>query len=358
MVFIPKTNKMQHDACEMLRAIVIDARLRQHHNLHILQSILMATCATPYPFPITKTNNTQYLLVLPPGIDREVFLNAHFGHLRETGYVAFPWSPAVNGTPMQMEFKVWVELEGMSPCSWTVEHLLHAAGSFGIVLEHTPMNNIASLERMCAVVAVPKLDLVPENTGVWVRGIMRTVKVTVHAWIDEPIPNSAPPDTTPPVEFFEQVKHNFAGPSVVQPTITQTHQGDSLTVDFDTLFSIWPTMKEGAEKSKIEVILKGSPLFAERLGTEASTSTSKNLDTVMVQGEVSNELEMTIANENGQDVHQGQGHNKNYEASDTVQHAAETNIPQSTVQTPALVLEESMGVPRHQMNQKPNPKST
>lgn len=91
----------------------------------------------------------------------------------------------------------------------------------------------------------------------------------------------------------------------------------------------------------------------ERLGTEPSSSKFKNLDTVMVQGEDSNELEMTIANENGQDVHQGQGHNSIYEVSAIVQHAGETNIPPSTVQTAAPVLEKSMGVPRHQINQIP-----
>lgn len=264
MVFIPETNQMQRDATDMLRAVVIDARLREIHSLHILQSVLMATCATPFPFPISKINGQQYLLLLPPGIDRETFLSAHAGHLKETGYIAFPWSQSVNGKPLQMKFKVWVELRGMSPCSYTIEHLLRAAGSFGIVLEHGPMANVTSLEKMRAVVAVPSLSLVPQYAAVWVRGIIRDVQVVVHAWIEEPIPLNIQPDTTPPQAFFDQVR----GATTNHPSgdSDTANPSDRLTINFDTLYNIWSSTAAGPERQKIESVISGSPLFKARQG--------------------------------------------------------------------------------------------
>lgn len=275
---------MQQDNCDMLRAVVIDARLRETHNLHILQSVLMATCASPFPFPITKMNDLQYLLVLPPGIDREAFLAAHANHLRETGYVAFPWSRSVNGTHLPMKYKVWVELKGMSPCSWTVEHLLRAAGYFGIVLEHGPMAAVASLEKMRAVVAVPDLALVPEFTGIWVRGIMRKVAVQVHAWIEEPIPMVIEPDTTPPAAFFDRVRTNSYNQSL---SLENSNNADTLSVDFETLFGIWSAMSAGNERSELEQILNNSPLFKERIDSaEGAKATGSH------RAELSRQLEL------------------------------------------------------------------
>lgn len=41
--FIPETNQMKLDALEFNRALVVDARLRPHHSLGAIQSVLMAT---------------------------------------------------------------------------------------------------------------------------------------------------------------------------------------------------------------------------------------------------------------------------------------------------------------------------
>lgn len=168
MVFVPQTIQMQQDKCKLQRGIVIDSRLRDVHNLNILQSILMATYATPFHFLITSINTTQYLFLMPLGINRDVFLTAYTVHLRDMGFIAFPWSPSVNGSPLEMKFKVWVSLKGMSLCSWTVKHLLRVTGSFGIVLHHASLACVLSHANMRAFVAVLDLELVPQNTTIWV----------------------------------------------------------------------------------------------------------------------------------------------------------------------------------------------
>lgn len=269
----------------------------------------MASCATPFPFPITKINDTQYLLVLPPSIDRDVFLSAHAAHLRETGYVAFPWSNVVNGTPMQMKFKVWVDLKGMSPCSWTIEHLLRAVGDFGIVLEHGQLACVPSLERMRVVVAVSNLELVPKNTTIWVRGIARIVQVEVLSWIEEPIPLFNELDTTPPQAFFDNLRSKPT--SITNDQLHSSNQ-EGLVVDYDTLYALWATAPpENREaKDKLEKVLLKCPRFSTCIA--GPSDTTKHIPTIEdgartaagSQSQIT--AQKTFSLENSSDVQNGQ----------------------------------------------------
>lgn len=91
--------------------------------------------------------------------------------MQDLGYVTYPLSPAVNGKPMHLNYKVWVELHPMAPNSWNVLSIMHAVNSFGALLDHSPMSCVKSLKKMIAVVGVPKLELVPRNATVWVKGV-------------------------------------------------------------------------------------------------------------------------------------------------------------------------------------------
>lgn len=162
-VYIPETNQMIIDAQHLHRAIVIDSRLKANHTMEIVQSVLMAVCKSDFPFPLTHMSGTQYLLLLPLGSDHHHFLLSYDKPLQDLGYVSYPWSPAINGYPMWLKYKVWIELHKMSPQMWTIDHLIAAASSFGIVLEHVAMHTVSSLEKMMVVVAVPDLNSNPEN---------------------------------------------------------------------------------------------------------------------------------------------------------------------------------------------------
>lgn len=181
IVYIPETTQMIMDGQHLHRAIVIDARLKTNHTMEIVQSVLMAICKFDYPFPLTHMSGTQYLLLLPLGSNRHRFLLSYDKPLQELGYVSYPWSSAVNGYPMRLKYKVWIELQKMSPQAWTIDHLIAAASSFGIVLEHVAMHKLNSLEKLKVVVAVPDLSFIPEKLVVWIRGIGRDVNVVVNS---------------------------------------------------------------------------------------------------------------------------------------------------------------------------------
>lgn len=72
--FIPETNQMKHDALELNSAIVIDARLRPTHTTNVLQSVLIATCKSDYPYPLTHMSSHQYFLLLSFSSDPNHFL--------------------------------------------------------------------------------------------------------------------------------------------------------------------------------------------------------------------------------------------------------------------------------------------
>lgn len=257
-VFIPETQQMRHDALDLNRAIVIDARLRPANTTHILQSVLMSTCRSDYPYPITHMSGQQYLLLLPIGMDRHKFL-LNFGKpLQELGYVAFPWSAAVNGYPMSLKYKVWVELKKLAPQAWCIDYLIAAVSSFGIVLDHSSLTKSPSLESMMAVVAIPELSDIPLALRMWIRGIARDIELKVHSWIEESVPLSLPVDTTPTEKFFKKVKLDNARAIAGHQGITE---GNGVTIEFETLYNIWVNLPTGIEKDDLGGTLRANPKF-------------------------------------------------------------------------------------------------
>ncbi|KAF3336818.1 hypothetical protein FCM35_KLT19404 [Carex littledalei] len=256
VVFIPETQQMKHDTHELSRAIVIDARLRPNHSMHVVQSVLMSVCNSDLPFPLTHIGGPQYLLILQHDSKRDHFLSTFSKPLECLGYVAFPWSPRVNGYPMALRFRVWLELQNMSPQAWSLDHLVAAVSSFGIVLEHSSMYKPKSIENMQVVAAVPELRLIPQRVQMWIRGISRDVEVRVKSWIEDPLPLTHATDLTPSAEVFDQIKQrnnlSCGGPSGNTDTL------GNITIDVLTLFGVWEAMQEGPDRDKVADLLRSS----------------------------------------------------------------------------------------------------
>lgn len=123
----------------------------------------------------------QYLLVLPPGSDQHRFMLNYGKHLQDLSCVTYPWTPSINGFAMRLKFKIWLELKRLSPQSWSIDHLIPAVSSFGVVLNHASMTKVHSLETMFAVVAITDLEHIPRSIIMWVRGVARPIEVVVHS---------------------------------------------------------------------------------------------------------------------------------------------------------------------------------
>lgn len=261
--YIPETNQMKHDAVEFNRGLVVDARLRPHHTIGAIQSVLMSTCKSEIPFPVTHMEGPQYLLLLPEGSDRQRFMEHHTQQLQELGYVLYPWSPAINGYVANLKFKIWIELRKLSPLAWTIDHLVAAVSTFGVVLDHSSMTKVSSIERMFAVVAVTNLENIPHSILMWIRGIERPVGVVVHSWIEETIPLTPPIDTTPSEEFFKKV--HAENVRAITTYVDKSTGNGEMSVQFDTLLLVWKKLEPGAERDRIEATLRTSPLFANHI---------------------------------------------------------------------------------------------
>lgn len=154
--------------------------------------------------------------------------------MQDLGFVSYPWTLAINGYPLRLKNKIWIELHKMSPQAWTIDHLIAATSSFGIVLEHASMTRAISLESMLVVVAVPDLEKIQHNLNIWLKGIVREVEVKVLSWLEEPVPLSPLLDTTPKEEFFQQVQHENKQAVTI---FRDENQGNSvLSIEFDMIF--------------------------------------------------------------------------------------------------------------------------
>lgn len=261
-VFIQETKQMYLEGLDLNRAVVIDVRLRPNHSNETIQSVLMAACNSDHPLPVTHMSGPQYLLLLQPGADRHRFLTTHTDRLKSMGYVLYPWSPGINAYPMRLKFKAWLRLTRLSPQAWNLDHIIPVTSSFGIVLDHSPIANVRSLNQITVVVAVPTLEVIPMAIRMWVKGMARDLEVEVQGWIEEPLPFIQPIDTTPSKDFFEEVwGENLR--AVIQHA-NQSAMAEMVTVDFKMLFDVWAKMGKGEERDKLEETLKTSPYFLIR----------------------------------------------------------------------------------------------
>lgn len=187
VVFIPTTPHIQRTNAELSKAVMIDARLIPSHDHCTIQSLVMSATNSQLPFSLTHLADTRYILLLPAEVNCEFFLNTHGKRLHELGLVAYPWSAGIDATKQFLKFKVWIELKNLSPQQWNLDHLIPAVSTFGVVLEHSPMQGVRSFEKMMTVVALPDLENIPRLILMWERCFLRKIEVIVHSWIEEPI---------------------------------------------------------------------------------------------------------------------------------------------------------------------------
>lgn len=252
---------MRQEGVELNLSIVVDARLRPNHSTEVVQSVLMSICKSDFPFRLTHMSGAQYLLLLPPGADRHRFLLKFGKPLQDLGYVTYPWSAAINGYPLRLKYKVWIELRNMSPNTWNVNYLIPAISTFGIVLEHCSMNKVSTLERMRAVIVVTDLECIPKAIIMWVRGIGRKIQLVVHSWLEEPLPLLPTLDTTPTQAFFEKVRADNV--KAVTGYGTGVEGKEVVAVEYNVILAIWEKMPAGPEKDSLKETLSATPYFAE-----------------------------------------------------------------------------------------------
>lgn len=273
-VFIPETQQMKQDTLELQRAIVVDAKLKLTHTPEMIQSALMSATRSDYPFALTHMTGTQYLLVLSLGTDRNQFLSRFSKPLQDMGYVAYPWSRAVNGFPLQLKYRIWIELHKITPQAWSIDYLIPAISSFGIVLDHGSMTRVGSLDKMTVVVAVADLEKIPHAIEMWIRNISRVIGVVVRGWVEDPQPMTHIVDPTPSQNYFDQVR--LTNLQAVTGYDLGVAENGGIGEDFLFLLSVWENLEEGDRKEKMGNILRKNPQFTILLEHNRNTAGGDN----------------------------------------------------------------------------------
>lgn len=120
VVYIPTTPFIQRTNTVLSNTIVIDTRLNPYHHADSIQSIVMSSCNSEVPCPLTHLADTRYILILPLDEGRQAFLNKQFASLRKLGLVPYPWSMGIDTATQYLKYKVWIELKNLSPQQWNL----------------------------------------------------------------------------------------------------------------------------------------------------------------------------------------------------------------------------------------------
>jgi hypothetical protein len=100
--------------------------------------------ALPYhiEFELSHLTFTFYLIMFNSHLIDQDYQMAFKQHLSSQGFVSFLWSPAVKSTEHGMGYKIWLDLVDLPPHVWSLDELAVISASFGLILEHSPLNNV------------------------------------------------------------------------------------------------------------------------------------------------------------------------------------------------------------------------
>jgi hypothetical protein len=97
--------------------------------------------------------------------------HSDFLHYYELGfnkncYITFLWSPALGTSEKKLGYKAWLDLVDLPTHMWTEKELAIIVSSFGLIISHTPLIYVPSLERLRLLVATDNLLRIPRNISI------------------------------------------------------------------------------------------------------------------------------------------------------------------------------------------------
>lgn len=132
---------------------------------------------------VSALSKERFLILLPQGLAVDRFIRATTHELWDGGFSFQPWSQEDQAKLVVPEYKVLVDLEGLPPHLYRTREVARAIGTFGTYLGSVPQSNLANLAHWTVAVAVDKLERVPEELAVNVRGFEHVAAVHPHKWI-------------------------------------------------------------------------------------------------------------------------------------------------------------------------------
>jgi hypothetical protein len=113
-------------------------------------------------------------------------------------YVIFPWA-------ISLGFKVWLAISNISPHTWCLEQITHALSGVGLILDHSPMQNDATLDHLQIILATHDTSLIPHNISLILQGLKYILLIRVISWLQETFPFRLPANSKPTDQVYQNV---------------------------------------------------------------------------------------------------------------------------------------------------------
>lgn len=129
----------------------------------------------------------RFLIVLPPGLASDTFINATYPALWDAGFSFQPWSPLDGARLVVPEYKALLTLLDVLPHLRNEKYIASTISTFGTFPGTIPQQGIPNLSFWTVVVAVDRLELIPDELEVHAAGLEFMVKVRTENWIRAPL---------------------------------------------------------------------------------------------------------------------------------------------------------------------------
>lgn len=140
---------------------------------------------------VTQLYGSRFLIVLPPGLAPETFINATPQSAWDEGITFQPWSPLDDAAISVPAYKVLVGLSGIPPHLWREKNVEQTVNKFGLYLGSVQPEDVASITTFIAAVAVDDLSLVPQQMTMHAGGMVYTIDVHTITWERTPLYTAA-----------------------------------------------------------------------------------------------------------------------------------------------------------------------
>lgn len=129
----------------------------------------------------------KFLIILPPGVAPETFINATGPHLWEAGFSFQPWSPLDGGRIVLPEYKALLTLKDVPPHIRRDKEFAGAVSTFGTYLGSVPQEGITDLSVWTVAVAVDRLERIPDEIEIHAGGVEYIMPVQTKNWMRSPL---------------------------------------------------------------------------------------------------------------------------------------------------------------------------
>jgi hypothetical protein len=199
----------------------------------------------------------------------------------------YKWSPLNNAKELNLHFKVWFDIINAPPHFWSLDEIIKAVGSFGVLLDHAPLHHVKSFEKLRVLVACRSLR-VPHSVTFALDGVETKCPIAICSWASEPTVFKVPTETLPSNEYsiaqemymkekklLDHGQHNIT--SSQDPTSSPKisfhevpREDGKIYVDRDVLQEMFEQAESPEYKRKLKEILDSSTLEHQNKKTTSS----------------------------------------------------------------------------------------